>query len=173
MAEMALRSVMTVHPPTHMLTCGVRPKVTRPYHQLPVFGYGAGMSAQPAESSVPARKCPAKNLDAISHVLDSPEVDEDVRARFRTAYAKAWTAAKNGLAIQPLLDLVEGWFPEAVLWSDPADARAYNAKIDRYVRLGGIPPEERADPDEVLAIFEAKGVSGPVLDKLRNLAARR
>lgn len=137
-----------------------------------VFGYGAAMSAQPAESSVPARRYPAKNLDAIVLVLENPEVDKDVRARFQAAFAKAWAAARDGSTIQPLLDLVEGWFPEAVLWSDPVDARAYNAKIDRYVRLGGIPPEERADPNDVLAVFEAKGVSGPALDKLRSLAAR-
>lgn len=137
-----------------------------------IFGYGAGMSAQPAESSVPARKYPAKNLDAITHVLDSPEVDEDVRNRFLAAYAKAWAAASKGLDIQPLLDLVEGWFPEAVLWSDPADARAYNAKIDRYMREG-IPPENRISTEDVLQSLEAKwgkGAMGPVWDRLAGRA---
>ena len=162
-----------IHPLTYTLTCGARPKVPRAYRQVTVFGSVQHMSAQPAESPVPARKYPAKNLDAIVLVLESPEVDADVRTRFQTAFAKAWAAARDGLTVQPLLDLVEGWFHEAVLWSDPDDARAYNAKIDRYVRLGGIPPEERADPDEVLAILAAKGASKPALDKLRSLAARR
>lgn len=129
------------------------------------------MTAQPAEPAMPARKYPAKNLDAISHVLDSPEVDDDVRQRFLAAYAKAWSAASKGLDIQPLLDLVEGWFPEAVLWSDPADARAYNAKIDRYVREG-IPPENKADPDKLHAQLVAKHGPNPAWDKLRSLAAR-
>lgn len=119
------------------------------------------MTAQRAEQPAPARKYPAKNLDAISHVLDSPEIDGDVRARFLAAYAKAWAAARDDLTVQPLLDLVEGWFPEAVLWSDPADARAYNAKIDDYVR-NGIPEKNRVSTDEVWAAWEAAhGVSMP------------
>lgn len=152
---------MVIHSLTRPLTCDVRPKALRAYHELMEFGYGAGMSAQPAESSAPARKYPAKNLDAITHVLDSPEVDEDVRNRFLAAYKKAWAAARDNLDVQPLLDLVEGWFHEAVLWSDPVDARAYNAKIDRYVREG-VPKENRISTDEVWAAWEAgHGVSMP------------
>ena len=165
---MGVSSDMTVHPLTHMLTSGVRPKAPRAFHHLMGFGYGAVMSAQPAESSVPARKYPAKNLDAIVLVLESPEVDEEVRTRFQTAFAKAWVVARDSLTIQPLLDLVEGWFPEAVLWSDPADARAYNTKIDRYMREG-IPKENRVSAEEVLQSLEAKhgkGAMGSAWDRL-------
>lgn len=141
---------------------------------LPVVvrGYFGVVTAQPADPPAPARKYPAKNLDAISHVLDSPDVDDDVRARFRRAYAKAWAAARDGLTVQPLFDLVEGWFPEAVLWSDPDDARAYNAKIESYIR-DGIPPERRVNAEEVLQALEAKhgkGAMGPVWDKLAGRA---
>lgn len=130
------------------------------------------MTAQPAEPAAPARKYPAKNLDAIARVLSGADVNEDVRVRWQKAFAKAWAAARDGLTVQPLFDLVEGWFPEAVLWSDPDDARAYNAKIESYIR-DGIPPENRADPDEVLTILAAKGASAAGLEKLRALAARR
>lgn len=169
---MGVSSDMAVHPPMHTLTSGVRPKAPRAYHHLMVFGYGAGMSAQPAESPVPARKYPAKNLDAIVLVLESPEVDEAVRARFQAAFAKAWVAARDGLTIQPLLDLVEAWFPEAVSWSNPAEHRAFLAKIEGY-RINGIPPEKRISTEEVLQSLEAKwgkGAMGPAWDKLAGRA---
>ena len=154
---------MTVRPLTHPLTCGVRPKVTRAYHELPVSGYGAGMSAQPAESSVPASNRPAKNLDAISHVLDSDEVDTDVRQRFQVAFAKAWATARDGLTVQPLLDLVEIWHPDAVLWSDPESVG---------VLRNGIPPESRGNALRAVAELRAKHGPSPAFDKLESLAAR-
>jgi hypothetical protein len=163
---------MAVHSSERMLTCDARPNVPRPYRHLTVFGYGALMSAQPAESSVPARKYPAKNLDAIVLTLDNPDVEEGIRTQFQAAFAKAWVAARDGLTIQPLLDLVESWFPAAVLWSDPAGARAYNAKIDDYVR-NGVPPENRVSTESVLQVLEAKhgkGAMGPIWDRLAGRA---
>lgn len=130
------------------------------------------MTAQPAEQPTPARKYPAKNLDAIALVLDNPDVDERVRKQFQAAFAKAWVAARDGLTVQPLLDLVDSWFPAAVLWSDPKDARAYNAKIDGYVR-NGIPPENRVSTEQVLQALEAKhgkGAMGPAWDRLAGRA---
>jgi len=130
------------------------------------------VTAQPSDPATSARKYPAKNLDAISHVLDSPEVDAKVRQQFLAAYAKAWAAARDGLTVQPLLDLVESWFPAAVLWSDPDDARAYNAKIDRYIREG-VPPENRVSTEQVLQKLETKhgkGAMGPVWDRLTGRA---
>jgi len=121
------------------------------------------MSAQPAESSAPASNRPAKNLDAISHVLDSDDVDADVRQRFQSAFATAWAAARDGLTVQPLLDLVEVWHPDAVLWSDPESVR-----VLRY----GIPPESRGNALRAVAELRAKHGPSPAFDKLESLAAR-
>jgi len=129
------------------------------------------VTAQRAEQPAPARKTPAKTLDDVVRIMTG-DVDADFKQQFQDALKKAWAAARAECSLAPLNRLVENWWPIANRWSDPVAARAYYADLDRWVREG-IRPEERADPDEVLAIFEAKGASGPALEKLRSLAARR
>lgn len=127
------------------------------------------MTVQPAHAPAPKRQYPAKNLDAITPVFNDPRVDQKVRDEFRLAYANAWTTAKAEASIEPLLHLVERWWPDAVLWSDPDNARVYLERIEGYL-ANGIPPEEkRYSSAEVLEMLEAKhgpGSMGPAWDRL-------
>ena len=161
---------MTVHPLTHALTSGVRPKVPRAYPHLITFGYGAGMSLQPADSHVPARKTPAKTLDDVVRVMTG-DVDADFRQQFQDALKKAWATARAESSLEPLTRLVENWWPIARRWSDPVEARAYYAELDRVVREG-VPEKDRGNALRAVAELRAKHGAHPAFDKLERLAAR-
>lgn len=170
MAEMCSRSVTVIHPPTCTLTSGVRQKVLRAYPHPIGFGYGAGMSVQPADSSAPARKTPAKTLDDVVRVMTG-DVDADFKQQFQDALKKAWATARAECSLEPLTRLVENWHPYAVQWADPTAARTYYAELERVVR-NGVPPESRGNALRAVEQLRAKHGPHPAFDKLESLAAR-
>src|SRR5689334_18708851 len=94
------------------------------------------MSAQHAERPTAAQHVwPAKTLPSIVGVLTG-DVDAAVRNEFCSAMDCAWTAARLGDTLQPLLDLVEAWWPQAVFWSEPQDARRILADAEDIQRNG-------------------------------------
>lgn len=114
---------------------------------------------------------PAATPKAIRAVLVNAG-EPGLVERFDNALDAAVAEARETDSIEPLNAMLRYWRAEAAGWCDPVEHRAFLARIEGY-RVNGIPDSERADPDEVLAILEAKGVSGPALDRLRSLAARR
>lgn len=128
------------------------------------------MSAQPAESHVPARKAPAKTLDDIVRVMTG-DVDADFKQQFQDALKKAWAAARAECSLEPLTRLVENWWPIANRWSDPAGARRYYADLDDVV-CNGVPAESRGNALRAVEELRAKHGPHPALDKLAKLAAR-
>lgn len=128
------------------------------------------MTAEPIHTSQ-VMPTPARTPAAIRAVLVNAE-EHDLVAQFDRALDRAYTEARESDSLEPLNDMLLRWWAEATSWCDPVKHRAFLAKVEGW-RVNGVPDSERADPDEVLAIFEAKGVSGPALEKLRSLAARR
>jgi hypothetical protein len=129
-----------------------------------------GVTAEPIHAPK-VMPVPAATPAAIRAVLvnaDEPELLE----WFTKALDRAVAEAKESGSVEPLNAMLKEWRLRASEWCDPVKQKALVAQMEDW-RVNGVPDDQRADPDEVLAIFEAKGVSGPALDKLRSLAARR
>lgn len=153
-------SCRKVHPPKHqvMLTdVAWRRNVGR-------------MSAQPIHSPK-VMSVPAATPAAIRAVLVNA-AEPGLLERFNSALDRAVAEAKESDSLAPLNEMLKRWRLEAAVWCDPVKHRAFLAKWDDYAR-NGVPDSERADPNEVLAILEAKGASKVQLDKLRSVMVFR
>ncbi|WP_143765238.1 DUF6247 family protein [Catenulispora acidiphila] len=128
------------------------------------------MSAQPIHSPRVMPK-PARTPAAIRAVLVNAG-EQGLVERFDAALDCAYTEAREANSLEPLNEMLTWWWAESISWCDPAKHKAFLAKVEGW-RVNGIPDSERANPDDVLAILEAKGASRDALDKLRSLAARR
>lgn len=110
------------------------------------------MTAQHAEQPVrPAY--PEKTLADVVRVL-AGDVDDDVRAEFQQALAAAGAAAKGCNCFDPLTELVEAWWPQAVFWTDPVNARRILADADDILR-NGLGDRKRYTQEQVIASWEA------------------
>lgn len=128
------------------------------------------MSAQPIHSPK-VMPVPAATPDAIRAVLINAD-EPELLAWFTRALDAAIAESRESSSVEPLNAMLREWRTRASEWCDPAKQKAFVAQMDEW-RVSGIPPEKRADPDEVLAILKAKGASAEGLEKLRSLAARR
>lgn len=128
------------------------------------------MSAQPIHSPK-VMPVPAATPDAIRAVLvnaDEPELLE----WFTKALDRAIAEARESSSVEPLNAMLKEWRLRAAEWCDPVKQKAFVAQMEDW-RVNGIPPEHRADPDELHAQLVAKHGPNPAWDKLRSLAARR
>lgn len=128
------------------------------------------MSAQPIHSPK-VMSVPAATPAEIRAVLVNAEEPELLK-RFECALESAYIEGRDAGSIEPLNAMLKRWRLEAAQWCDPVKQKAFVARMDDWAK-NGVPPEHRADPDEVLAILKAKGASAEGLEKLRPLAARR
>jgi hypothetical protein len=124
------------------------------------------MSAQPIHSAVVMPR-PARTPAAIRAVLVNAD-ETGLVERFDAALDRAYTEAREADSIEPLNKMLKWWWAESTSWCDPAEHRAFLAKIEDY-RVNGIPAEKRIGTEEVLQALEAKhgkGAMGPVWDRL-------
>lgn len=128
------------------------------------------MTAQPIHTPQ-VMPVPAATPAAIRAVLVNAE-ESGLLERFNAALDRAVAEAKESNSLDPLNEMLKHWRLEAAVWCDPVKRRAFFAKWDGYAR-NGVPASELADPEDVLAVFEAKGTSKAQMDKLRSLMARR
>lgn len=113
------------------------------------------MTVQPAHAPNLMPQWPAKTLGDVDRTIRA-NAPEGVVAEFQAALDKAWTAAREQDALQPLLGLVEGWWPQAVFWCEPGKAREVMARVED-VLANGLPADRRKfGPDELEALIERK-----------------
>jgi len=117
--------------------------------------YRAGMTVQPAHAPSSAPKWPAKTLGDVDRTIRTCAT-EDVVAEFQAALDKAWAAAREQNALQPLLNLVEGWWPQAVFWSEPGKACDVMARVEDVLANGLPADRKRFGPAELEALIERK-----------------
>jgi hypothetical protein len=109
------------------------------------------MAEQHADRSL---RPPARSLDAVVAAITA-HATADVVAEFETALGAAWQRATSTSTIRPLLDLVDGWWPEAAAWAtDPGGTRRINAEIERTRASGALPDGNRVSRDEAIARWE-------------------
>lgn len=96
---------------------------------------------------------PARTLDAVCAAVEH-YATADVKADFEAALGRAWLRATDTASLQPLQDLVDGWWPTAAAWStDPAGTLRVNAGIEWVMRDEPPPPEWRLTRAEIRARY--------------------
>jgi hypothetical protein len=96
---------------------------------------------------------PTRTLDAVCVAIEH-NATADVTADFEAALGRAWRRATDTANLQPLHDLVEGWWPTAASWAtDPEGTRRVNAGIEWVMRDEPPPPEWRLARDEIRARY--------------------
>lgn len=127
------------------------------------------MTAQPIEQ--PSKPVwPAKTLGDITRVITA-NATVDVVAEFTAALDAAWAGAKTKDSLEPLRNLIEGWWPQAVFWVDREAALRTMARVEDFV-ANGVPPEARGNALDTVAKLRAKHGQHPTWDALERLAAR-
>lgn len=96
---------------------------------------------------------PARTLDGVCLAVEH-HATADVRADFEAALGRAWLRATDTASLQPLHELVEGWWPTAASWAtDPAGTRRVNEGIEWVMRDEPPPPEWRMARAEIRARY--------------------
>lgn len=114
------------------------------------------MTAQPLEQPAVRAPWPAKSLGDVTRVITS-NASDDVRADFTAALESAWAQAKSEDSLQPLLNLVEVWWPQAVFWSEPEKARRVLAEVADIQANGlGDRPRRPFDREQFIAKWEER-----------------
>lgn len=113
------------------------------------------MTAQTVHAPDSKPQWPAKTLGDVDRVIRK-NATADVVADFEAALDRAWTAAKTQSAIQPMLDLVEGWWPQAVFWCEPEKAREVMARVEDVLANGLPPDRERRGKEWLADLIERK-----------------
>ena len=114
------------------------------------------MTAQPLEQPAAHAPWPAKTLDGITETILGNATD-DVVVDFTCAVGEALACARAAnptQRLQPLHDLVEAWWPQAVFWTDPVRARQILADVADIQKncLGDRP---RYTQEQAMAAWEA------------------
>lgn len=118
-------------------------------------GYREAMTAQTVHTTTCQPKLPAKTLGDTDRVIRANAPD-DVVAAFQAALDAAWSAARRQDALQPMLDFVDRWWPDAVFWSDPEEARRIIALAADAAAHGRPAGQKRVTREDVITRWEAK-----------------
>ena len=89
---------------------------------------------------------------AIRAVL-AANAEADVLQRFDTDLDAAFEDSRKHDDLGPLLRTVHRWWFEADAWRDPDARREFLARVERYLREGPPPPEERMSRDAIRAQY--------------------
>lgn len=108
------------------------------------------MTAEPAVQTE-ILPVPKEVPSAIRAVLAN--ADPEVLQQYEHDLDEAYRRAQHQGDLGPVTATVHHWWKEAVHWRDPVAHREFLARMDRYLREGPPPPEERITREQIRAKY--------------------